>query len=115
MLFARFRGTMLLAPPPAAAAAAAAVGCLGPARRSGNVLYSSWESVVLSLYGSNHRENNEKNYSVARFRGTLLLAPAAAAAAAAVGCLSPASNVLYSSWESVVLRLCAAVIREHSN
>ena len=69
------------------------------------------------MYHCNHREhNNEKNVLVARFLGMLLLAPPAAAAAK-VGCLGPArrsGNGLYSSWESVVLRLCTAVITDNT-
>ena len=70
-----------------------------------------------SRVGTEH--NNAKNVLAARFGGTLPLArPAAAAAAvgciAAVGCLRPASHVLCSSWESVLLSLCTTVITENT-
>ena len=69
------------------------------------------------VYNSNHREhNNEKTkVPVARVCGTLLFVPPPAAAAAAVGCLGPASNVLYSSWESVVQSLCSSNHGEHGD
>ena len=56
------------------------VGCVGPAS---NVFVLELEVGRFGgVYSSNHRQHyNEKNVLVARFRGTLLLAPPAAAAA----------------------------------
>ena len=110
----RFRDMLMVAPDPPmhlllpmclwAALVQQSMACTRVWSRSG-VLYNIVTAVITANTATT-------KYLVAHFRGTLLLAPAAAAAA--VGCLGPASNVLYSSSESVALSLCTAVITENT-
>ena len=67
--------------------------CLWAALVQGAMFCTRVGSRSCFVYSSIHREHsNEKQVLVARFCGTLLLAPTVTAAA--VGCLGPASNAL---------------------